>query len=78
MEDKSSGTQLIQELKAAGQYRVKPYAPPQQTDKVMRLHSQTAKFEGGYDDQVDSTAQALDYMHNNNSLDVWNRLGRGY
>jgi len=31
-----------------------------------------------YDDQVDSTAQAFDYMHNNNSLDVWNRLGRGY
>lgn len=102
IEDKASGTQLIQELRSHGQYRIKPYAPPPQTDKIMRLHSQTAKFEGGcvllpnsapwprdyvhelttfpgtkYDDQVDSTAQALDYMHNNNSLDVWIRLGRG-
>jgi phage terminase large subunit-like protein len=29
-----------------------------------------------YDDQVDSTTQALDYMTRNNSLDIWVRLGR--
>lgn len=47
IEDKASGTQLIQELRSQGQYRIKPYAPPPQTDKIMRLHSQTAKFESG-------------------------------
>jgi phage terminase large subunit-like protein len=43
IEDKASGTQLIQDLKTDGQYRVKPHPPPPQTDKVMRLHAQTAK-----------------------------------
>jgi predicted phage terminase large subunit-like protein len=28
-----------------------------------------------YDDQVDSTTQALDYMSKNNSLAVWAKLG---
>jgi predicted phage terminase large subunit-like protein len=101
IEDKASGTQLIQDLRADGQYRVKPYPPPPQTDKVMRLHALTAKFEGGrvhlpssatwlaeyvremttfpgskFDDQVDSTTQALDHFSQNSSLDIWARLGR--
>jgi predicted phage terminase large subunit-like protein len=29
-----------------------------------------------YDDQVDSTTQALNYLRNNNSADIWARLGR--
>lgn len=87
IEDKASGTQLIQDLQSEGHYRVKPYPPPPGTDKIMRLYSQTAKFENGlvllpssapwlreyvheltafpgakFDDQVDSTAQALDHM----------------
>jgi predicted phage terminase large subunit-like protein len=102
IEDKASGTQLIQDLKTDGQYRVKPYPPPPQTDKVMRLHAQTAKFESGlvhlpnsapwlaeyvrelttfpgakFDDQVDSTTQALDHMSQNRSLEIWAALGRG-
>jgi predicted phage terminase large subunit-like protein len=87
IEDKASGTQLIQDLQSDGHYRVKPYSPLPGTDKVMRLYSQTAKFENGrvllpssapwlkdyvheltmfpgvkFDDQVDSTTQALDHM----------------
>jgi predicted phage terminase large subunit-like protein len=76
------------------------YAPPPGTDKLMRLHAQTAaSFEGGfvllprqapwldayvheltgfpgtkYDDQVDSTTQALDHLGTGNSLEVWTVL----
>lgn len=81
IEDKASGTQLIQELSREGLY-VQGIAP--EGDKVMRMHAQTALIEGGfvflpkdapwlvdyrqelgtfdkgkYDDQVDSTSQAL-------------------
>ncbi|MGA9851715.1 MAG: phage terminase large subunit [Gammaproteobacteria bacterium] len=85
IEDKASGTQLIQELTQEGIAGVKRYQS--QEDKVMRLHAQTDLMENGfvhlpkdapwltdflhelfafpngrYDDQVDSTAQALDWF----------------
>jgi predicted phage terminase large subunit-like protein len=85
IEDKASGTQLIQELIAEGCYGVTRYQPT--TDKIMRLHAQTAIIESGFvhipetapwlaeylhemtvfpngkhDDQVDSTAQFLDWF----------------
>jgi predicted phage terminase large subunit-like protein len=85
IEDKASGTQLIQELIEAGLSQVTRYAPD--GDKIMRLHAQTATIENGfvhlpfdahwladylnemimfpngrYDDQVDSTAQALAWV----------------
>ena len=85
IEDRASGTQLIQELRAEGMWAVTAYRP--QTDKIMRLHAQTAMIENGFvhlpetapwlelyldelttfpqgrhDDQVDSTAQALDWL----------------
>jgi predicted phage terminase large subunit-like protein len=47
IEDKSSGIQLIQELKAAGLYTVKPYKTPNY-EKQMRVHAHTGKFEGGF------------------------------
>jgi len=47
IEDRASGTQLIQDLMYESGQRIKPYDPPPQTDKIMRLHSQTAHFEGG-------------------------------
>ncbi len=47
IEDRASGTQLIQELKAEGLYAVTAYQPPSGTDKIMRLHAQTAAFENG-------------------------------
>jgi predicted phage terminase large subunit-like protein len=85
IEDKASGTQLIQELIAAGVLAVTRYQP--QSDKVMRMHAQTAMIENGFvhlpeaarwlaaylheltsfpkgrhDDQVDSTAQMLEWF----------------
>jgi len=85
IEDKASGTQLIQELISEGCHSVTRYQPT--TDKIMRLHAQTAMIENGFvyipetaawlaeylhemtvfprgkhDDQVDSTAQFLDWF----------------
>jgi predicted phage terminase large subunit-like protein len=85
IEDRASGTQLIQELVAAGLHAVTRYKP--QADKVMRMHAQTAAIENGFvhlpqaapwlaeylhemavfphgrhDDQVDATAQFLDWF----------------
>jgi hypothetical protein len=34
-------------VKAEGLYAIKAYEPPQGTDKIMRLHAQTAIFENG-------------------------------
>ena len=84
-EDKASGTQLIQELIAEGCHGVTRYQPT--TDKIMRMHAQTAMIEnafvhipqsaswfaeylhemtvfpnGKHDDQVDSTAQFLEWL----------------
>jgi predicted phage terminase large subunit-like protein len=85
IEDKASGTQLIQELIFDGCSAVTKYKP--ECDKIMRLHAQTAMIENGFvyvsenaswlaeylhemtifpkgkhDDQVDSTAQFLDWF----------------
>ena len=85
IEDKASGTQLIQELRNAGISSIKEVKP--ESNKVMRMNAQTGAFEGGfvrlprkapwldaylselttfpkgrYDDQVDSTAQALAWI----------------
>jgi predicted phage terminase large subunit-like protein len=102
IEDKASGTQLIQELKAEGVFGIKPSSPPAGTDKIVRLYAQTALFENGrvllpreapwladyvkeltgfpgskYDDQVDSTTQALQYLKDHSStMAVWRRLAR--
>jgi len=86
IEDKASGTQLIQELRQEGVYAVQGVKP--EGDKVMRMNAQTGAFEQGlvllptqapwledyrkelisfpkskHDDQVDSTAQALKWIH---------------
>jgi predicted phage terminase large subunit-like protein len=99
IEDKASGTQLIQDLQRDGVLSIHPYEPPTGTDKIMRFHAQTAEFENGrvllpkeaawlsiytqelisfpgskYDDQIDSTSQALDYLKGWSNLDVWMRL----
>jgi len=84
IEDKASGTQLIQELISDGAHGVTRYHS--KLDKIMRLHSATSTIENGfvllpdkapwlaqyvheliifpkgkYDDQADSTSQALDW-----------------
>jgi predicted phage terminase large subunit-like protein len=99
IEDKASGTQLIQNLKAQGICGIEPYEPPAGADKILRLYAQTTEFESGrvmlplsapwldeyvreltsfpgakYDDQVDSTTQALDHLKNKASILVWARL----
>jgi predicted phage terminase large subunit-like protein len=98
IEDKASGTQLLQDLRR-DVFGLKPYQPPSGSDKLMRFFAQTAEFENGrallprsapwlddyvkeitsfpgskYDDQVDSTAQALDYLNTHRSLEIWARL----
>jgi predicted phage terminase large subunit-like protein len=85
IEDKASGTQLIQELASEGVHAIKKYEPAM--DKTMRMHSVTSTIENGfahlpdkaawlgeylheltgfpkgkYDDQADSTSQALDWF----------------
>jgi len=93
IEDRASGTQLIQELVAEGIHAVTRYRP--QADKKMRMHAQTATIENGFvhlpqtapwlaeylhelavfpngrfDDQVDSTAQFLDWRKMSGHEDV--------
>ena len=46
IEDKASGTQLIQELVADGLHAVTRHQP--QSDKIMRMHAQTAMIENGF------------------------------
>src|ERR1700736_6081062 len=85
IEDKASGTQLIQELIVDGFYPVTGYKP--ECDKIMRMNAQTTIIENGFvhipeeapwvaeylhemtvfpkgkhDDQVDATAQFLDWF----------------
>jgi predicted phage terminase large subunit-like protein len=85
IEDRASGTQLLQEARRDGMHAATAYKPD--SDKVMRMHAQTAIIENGFvhlpteapwlaeylhelaifpkgarDDQVDSTAQALDWI----------------
>jgi len=85
IEDKASGTQLIQELVNEGIHCVKRYEPT--IEKIMRMNSVTSTIENGFvhlpekaawlgeyvhelsvfpngrfDDQADSTSQALDWF----------------
>jgi predicted phage terminase large subunit-like protein len=46
IEDKASGTQLLQDLRREIPV-LKPYDPPPSTDKTIRLHAQTPYFENG-------------------------------
>jgi predicted phage terminase large subunit-like protein len=99
IEDKASGTQLIQDLQADGVHGTTRYEP-KKMEKVMRMHSVSSTIENGfvhvpdqaewlsqylhemavfpkgkYDDQVDSTSQALDWakggMHHNGLFEYW-------
>ncbi|HET9365434.1 MAG TPA: phage terminase large subunit [Candidatus Angelobacter sp.] len=85
IEDKASGTQLIQELIYERVHGIKRYEP--KMDKEMRMHAVSSTIENGfvylpenaewlpeylheltvfnkgkYDDQVDSTSQAMDWI----------------
>jgi predicted phage terminase large subunit-like protein len=63
IEDKASGTQLIQELSQEGMYSVKAYTPDAGANKLMRLHAQTGVIENGLV-FLPSAAEWLDvYLH---------------
>jgi len=97
IEDKASGTQLIQELVSDGMHAIKKYEPTM--DKTMRMHSVTSTIENGfahlpdkaawlgeylheltsfpkgkYDDQADSTSQALDWFKQQTMAPVYGVL----
>ena len=63
IEDKASGTQLIQDLKADGVYAVTAYQPPSGTDKIMRLHAQTAMIENGFVHLPETAPWLAEYLH---------------
>jgi predicted phage terminase large subunit-like protein len=90
IEDKASGTQLIQELRREGFHPATRYSST--IDKIMRMHSATSAIENGlvylpekaerlaeylhelttfpngkFDDQVDFTSQALDWVRGRNN-----------
>jgi len=85
VEDRASGTALIQELVSEGMHAIRGYEPP--GNKIMRMDSVTSTMENGfvhlpekaawlaeylhelsrfpkgnYDDQADSTSQALEWF----------------
>jgi predicted phage terminase large subunit-like protein len=63
IEDKASGTQLIQDLKSEFVYGIKEYTPPPGTDKIMRLHAQTAMFENALVFLPRAAPWLPDYLH---------------
>jgi hypothetical protein len=61
IEDKASGTQLIQELIDEGLFAVTRYQP--QTDKIMRMHAQTAMIENGFVHVPEAAPWLAQYLH---------------
>jgi len=61
IEDKASGTQLIQELIADGCHGVTRYQPT--TDKIMRMHAQTAMIENGFVHIPETAPWLAEYLH---------------
>ena len=61
IEDKASGTQLIQELVSEGMHAIKKYEPTM--DKTMRMHSVTSTMENGFVHLPDKAAWLGEYLH---------------
>src|SRR5438132_3625679 len=61
IEDKASGTQLIQELIMDGCHGVTRYQPT--GDKTMRLHAQTAMIENGFVHIPETAPWLPEYLH---------------
>ena len=61
IEDKASGTQLIQELITDGCHGVTRYQPT--GDKIMRLHAQTAMIENGFVHIPETAPWLAEYLH---------------
>ncbi|MBV9859630.1 MAG: phage terminase large subunit [Alphaproteobacteria bacterium] len=61
IEDKASGTQLIQELIDEGVHEVTRYTP--KDDKLMRLHAQTGTIENGFVHLPSEAPWLAEYLH---------------
>ena len=61
IEDKASGTQLIQELITDGCHGVTRYQPT--GDKTMRMHAQTATIENGFVHIPETAPWLAEYLH---------------
>ena len=61
IEDKASGTHLIQELMADGCHSVTSYQPD--CEKIMRLHAQTAMIENGFVNIPEAAPWLAEYQH---------------
>jgi predicted phage terminase large subunit-like protein len=61
IEDKSSGAQLIQELRYEGLHAVTRYDP--KLDKTMRMHSVTSTIENGFVYLPDKAPWLAEYIH---------------
>jgi predicted phage terminase large subunit-like protein len=61
IEDRGSGTQLIQELVGEGMHAIKSYEPAM--DKIMRLHSVTSTIENGFVHLPDKACWLAEYIH---------------
>jgi phage terminase large subunit-like protein len=61
VEDKASGTQLIQDLIDVGLSRVTRYKPD--GDKIMRLHAQTAIIDNGFVHLPETAHWLADYLN---------------
>lgn len=63
IEDKASGTQLIQDLQSEFVNGVTAYTPPPGSDKIMRLRAQTAMIENGRVFLPRTAPWLADYIH---------------
>ena len=61
IEDKASGTQLIQELIGDGVHAIKRYEPTM--NKIMRMHSVTSTIENGFVHLPEKAAWLKEYLH---------------
>jgi len=61
IEDKASGTQLIQDLIAEGCHGVTRYQPTD--EKTMRMHAQTAVIENGFVHLPETAPWLAEYLH---------------
>jgi predicted phage terminase large subunit-like protein len=61
IEDRASGTQLIQELISEGEHAVRRYSPV--VEKVMRLHTQTGMIENGFVHLPEAAPRRAAYVH---------------
>ena len=61
IEDRASGTQLIQELVGEGMHAIQSYEPTM--DKIMRMHSVTSTIENGFVYLPDKACWLAEYIH---------------